>query len=131
MVEDFAVLKKIMREEISDILDHSFAVWRGDIKMVDITDGCIFPIGTPFDVDAGDKVEISFLGFMIASGKKIFITDLPPTAEVLCRYFFNKLTDRIYADGLSIRLISLEWQETPNNIVVYKRDEYNYNAKLR
>jgi 6-pyruvoyltetrahydropterin/6-carboxytetrahydropterin synthase len=103
MVEDFAVLKKIMREEISDVIDHGYAVWVKD-KNIDLI----------------NKVT-----------NKILVTEFSPTAEVLCYYFFNKLTTRLIGDKIPIQLISLEWQETPNNSVVCRKDTYNYNILLR
>jgi hypothetical protein len=62
-------------------------------------------------------VGISSLDFLKASGKKVLVTDDPPTAETLAKYFGEKV--RMAILDKPFYLHSLEWWETPNNCAVY------------
>lgn len=113
MVEDFSVLKSMMMKRIHAVLDHGFAVWKDDKSPISIPthDGLVF--------------ETTTLDFVKSRNERILITEEPPTAEYLCKYFFNELYDELLKhnahntlEGTNIPPIGLSklvWYETPNN----------------
>ena len=120
MVEDFSYLKQVMMKEIHDVADHSYIVWSGDTEEIDITNVCTMRFIK--DATSDMHINLSFVGissldFLKASGKKVLVTDDPPTAETLAKYFGEKV--RMAILDKPFYLHSLEWWETPNNCAVY------------
>ncbi len=89
MVLDFSFLKKIMMDKIHLVLDHGFAVWKDD------------------------KEDLEYIK---NRNKKYLVTDLPPTAEYLAKWAFEQLEPEI---PTNLRLVSLDWYETPSSVAVY------------
>lgn len=109
MVQDFAVCKKIMMEEIHEVLDHGFAIWKN-------ADADVVSIG---------GFEFTVLEFVKVRNSKVLVLDQPPTAEVLGMYFFEKVFDRL-KDSEGVKLVELIWHETPNNKAVIKYEDILY-----
>jgi 6-pyruvoyltetrahydropterin/6-carboxytetrahydropterin synthase len=112
MVEDFALLKKIMMEEVHARLDHAFAVWRYD------TDVVIHA----YESSDGNHVDISTLDFVKARNDRVLVTELPPTAEYLAQWAFTVIQERLDRDKVSCVLYQVEWYETPNSVARCTRD---------
>ena len=90
MVMDFSDVKRIAKEQVVDVWDHAFLVYRGD-KVV-----CDFLAGLP--------------------GHKTVILNVVPTAENLAQIAFDLLNPAyqdIYANHLRLEQVRL--YETPNN----------------
>jgi len=98
MVIDFSNIKKIVTENIHDVLDHGFMIWNQDEKLINF-----FSQNPEF--------------------KKI-IVPFTTTAENISKWIFDQLDDKftdIFKTGLKLKSIKL-W-ETPTGYVVYKRNE--------
>jgi len=93
MLLDFKFLKEAMMTEIHEILDHGFAVWGQDTEDVP---------------------------FITKRNKKYLLTDEPPTAEYLAKWAFYQLLPKIPEN---IKLISVEWFETPTSSATYQITE--------
>ena len=89
MVMDFGDIKRIANENLVDLWDHSFLVYRGD------------------------KVMVDFLAAI--SGHKTIVLDVVPTAENLAQAAFAILKDA-YHDrfGHTLALVRVRLYETPN-----------------
>ncbi len=90
MVMDFSDVKRIAKEQVVDVWDHAFLVYRGDRAV------CDFLAGMP--------------------GHKTVVLDVVPTAEHLAQVAFGIL-DAAYVDqyGNNLRLERVRLYETPNN----------------
>lgn len=124
MVMDFAVCKQIMMEEIHEVLDHGFAIWKNqDMDHV---------LVTPNEVIKENNVpmRISTIDFIKARNNKVLVLDRPPTAEVLGAYFFEKIAERLEKRNTLtnevVKLVELIWHETPNNKAVIKYEDILY-----
>jgi 6-pyruvoyltetrahydropterin/6-carboxytetrahydropterin synthase len=112
MLIDFADLKKFMTEEIHDVLDHGFIVYKGDVDMQRslCTDGSI---------DLGDPQG--------RFGWKVIIFPYVPTAENIARWAWERLEPRIkghFRDNL--RLDEVHVWETPTSVAYYYGPNYEY-----
>ena len=89
MVMDFADIKTLAKQNLVDIWDHAFLVWRND------------------------TVLLRFLESL--PGHKTVVLDVVPTAENLAAAAF-RLLDRAYRDiyGNHLRLERVRLYETPN-----------------
>jgi 6-pyruvoyltetrahydropterin/6-carboxytetrahydropterin synthase len=89
MVMDFSDVKALARQNLVDVWDHAFLVWRGDTAL------------------------LSFLESL--PGHKTVVLDVVPTAENLAAVAFD-LLDRVYRDtyGNHLRLEQVRLYETPN-----------------
>lgn len=89
MVMDFADIKTLAKQNLVDIWDHAFLVWRND------------------------TVLLRFLESL--PGHKTVVLDVVPTAENLATVAFG-LLDRVYRDsyGNHLRLERVRLSETPN-----------------
>ena len=92
MVIDFKLLKKILREEIEDVYDHSCIVKSND------------PLAEPLKTNC----------------KKVHIVDTNPTAEWMSEYFANIIQKGIDKVDKEIKVISVAVQETERNIAIYE-----------
>jgi 6-pyruvoyltetrahydropterin/6-carboxytetrahydropterin synthase len=90
MVMDFSDVKRIAKEQVVDLWDHAFIVYRND------------------------KTVLDFLATL--PGHKTVVLDVVPTAENLARVAFD-LLDGAYQDiyGNHLRLERVRLYETPNN----------------
>ncbi len=90
MVMDFSDVKRIAKEQVVDVWDHAFLVYRGD------------------------KVVMDFLATL--ADHKTIILDVVPTAENLAHEAF-KLLDLAYRDTYNnhLTLQRVRLYETPNN----------------
>ena len=90
MVMDFSEVKRIAMEQLVDLWDHAFLVYRGDRAVVDFLSGL--------------------------SGHKTVVMDAPPTAENLAALAF-RILNSAYRDtyGNHLRLERVRLYETPNN----------------
>ncbi|NTU53856.1 MAG: 6-carboxytetrahydropterin synthase [Chlorobiaceae bacterium] len=89
MVMDFKFLHRIMNEQIHDVLDHGFAIWKNDHEDLE---------------------------FILKRNTRVLVTDSPPTAECLARWAFNQIRDKL-PKGVTMK--TLRWYETPNNWADY------------
>ncbi len=98
MVMDFSEVKRIAMEQLVDLWDHAFLVYRGDYIMLD------------------------FLNSL--PGHKTVVLDAPPTAENLAALAF-RILNGAYRDtyGNHLRLERVRLYETPNNWADYLRSE--------
>ncbi len=130
MIEDFSYLKQVMMKEIHEVLDHGWAIWKGDTEEIDITNCCTVKTTSKSLVE---YVGVSSLDFIKARNKKVLVTDDPPTAETLAKYFGEKV--RMAILDRPFYLHSLEWWETPNNCAVYfpgeERESFNDDLSLK
>lgn len=123
MVTDFSVCKKLMMEEIHDVLDHGFAVW--DDREADKVNVYVeyYTLGPE---PAKMIQKIYTVDFIRARNKKVLVLPDPPTAEVLAKYFFEKIKEKLYAIQYDInkaadeyvKLVEIRWHETPNNVAI-------------
>lgn len=97
MVIDFKDLKKIVKEDLVDKLDHAF-----------ITSG---------DYSAREEHEITQL--LTNLGMKVYNLGERPTAENMAREFARFLNRRLTEDYCGIRLISVTVWETPTSFSKY------------
>jgi len=90
MVMDFSEVKRIAMEQLVDLWDHAFLVYRGDHRVLDFLNGL--------------------------PGHKTVVMDAPPTAENLAALAFRILSSA-YRDtyGNHLRLERVRLYETPNN----------------
>ncbi|MDH4283994.1 MAG: 6-carboxytetrahydropterin synthase QueD [Gallionellaceae bacterium] len=90
MVMDFSEVKRIAMEQLVDIWDHAFLVYRGDHMVLEFLNGL--------------------------PGHKTVVMDAPPTAENLAALAF-RILNSAYRDtyGNHLRLERVRLYETPNN----------------
>lgn len=90
MVMDFSEVKRIAMEQLVDLWDHAFLVYRGDHMVLD------------------------FLNSL--AGHKTVVMDAPPTAENLAALAF-RILNSAYRDtyGNHLQLERVRIYETPNN----------------
>lgn len=90
MVMDFSEVKRIAMEQLVDLWDHAFLVYRGDHMVLDFLNGL--------------------------PGHKTVVMDAPPTAENLAALAF-RILNSAYRDtyGNHLRLERVRLYETPNN----------------
>ena len=91
MVIDFKDLKKIVKEEIVEALDHAFMYW----------------------TNSPDKLEHKIADLLKEEGRKVVEVDFRPTAEAMSFYFLNILKQRF--KELNIKIISVKVWETPTS----------------
>jgi len=109
MVMDFIFLKQIMMDKIHKVLDHGFAIWKEDKKV-------ICTLGT-----AG----MTTLDFIKERNTKILITDMPPTAEVLVKWAYDEVWKGLKeqypreVENGDYTITSVVWYETPNSYARY------------
>jgi len=109
MVVDFKFLKKLLMENIHDVLDHGFAVWEKDTR----------PITVPL-LEAEGFVRISTLDFIKGRNKKVLVTKEPPTAEYLAKWCWQQLASKL-PEG--VELVKIVFYETPNSWAIYRGEE--------
>ncbi|MES1939034.1 6-pyruvoyl-tetrahydropterin synthase [Salinisphaera sp. T5B8] len=116
MVLDFAFLKDEMMREIDSPCDHGFIAELADVELL--------ALFTPPDQDRAGftqalKESVVSNGFasttQTALGSKLYVIDVPPTAENLARHWFERLAPRVAArsEGRA-RLTRMVVWETPN-----------------
>jgi len=97
MLVDFGDLKKIMNEEIHDVLDHGFIVWCNDTIIRDM-----------MDLRAYEQ------------NWNYIIFPYMPTAENIARWSWNQLRTRIESTfGSDLRLYEVAVWETPTSVAYY------------
>lgn len=120
MIMDFSICKKIMMEEIHDVLDHGFAIWENEsVDMVVVDTNEVIP-------DENKLVRINTLDFIKARNSKVLVLSNPPTAEVLAEHFFKKVKEKLHniqhdfnkAADEYVKLVEIHWYETPNNVAI-------------
>lgn len=94
MVVDFAVLKFLLNKEIYDVVDHSFIINVLGIK----------------------QHVLEFINEFLSD--KLVLLKTPSTAEELAKWSYDRLQCAIEGRD-DIRLISVEWCESPTSCVVY------------
>ena len=93
MVIDFQDIKKIIVENIHDVLDHGFMVWQKDHILMDF--------------------------FKKQPGFKYISVPFVPTAENIARWSFERLKP-LFIDkfGTNLKLVEIQLWETPNSLVI-------------
>jgi 6-pyruvoyltetrahydropterin/6-carboxytetrahydropterin synthase len=116
MVLDFGFLKAAMMEEIDAPCDHGF--------LAHVEDGALLAMFRPEDADAGTwfaaiREGVRRDGYCLTSATrmetKLYVLDVNPTAEQLCRHWFARLKP-VVADksGGLARLQEIVVWETPH-----------------
>jgi 6-pyruvoyltetrahydropterin/6-carboxytetrahydropterin synthase len=122
MVMDFSICKKIMMQEIHEVLDHGFAIWNKeeeDFVMIRKDTWTTNPI--PYE----QLYKFSLLEIIRTRNSKVLELDRPPTAEVLGEYFFGKIEKALTNLDSLVKLVELVWWETPNNrAIVNEKTKY-------
>lgn len=93
MVIDFSDLKAVMMQEIDEVYDHSFTMFKDDI------------------------MALAFEGFRVES-PKINIVDFVPTAENLAKHWYNIVKPKLAEKGVKIEFVRI-W-ETPSSTATYQ-----------
>ena len=102
MVMDFGIVKKVMMEKIHTVLDHGFAVWKGDTKLIKVATSTA-------------DVYVSTLDFIRSRNTKCLVLDDPPTAETLAKWCFYQIKDHM----APAKLVKIRFFETPNSVADY------------
>lgn len=93
MVMDFKLFKMIVNQSIIDKFDHS----------------CILRDCDPIAPVIQENCE------------KVHIVHRSPTAEWMCAYFYNLLSDVLTTVDSELNVVEVKVQETENNIACYRR----------
>ncbi len=94
MVADFGFLKQIMMQEIHDVVDHGFLVWKDDEPM---------------------------RSFLEAHGFHLLVMDGPPTAENFAMWCFERMESACQRLGKQVKIQSVVIWETPNCSAEYTK----------
>lgn len=97
MVVDFSDLKQLVNSVIVDKMDHAFA----------------------YNVDTTDECELAIVDVLKKYGKKIVAFTGRPTAEVMCKEIYNKLSTNIQHITNNYRLCKIRLYETESGWVEY------------
>lgn len=97
MVVDFSDLKQLVNSVIVDNMDHAFA----------------------YNVDTTDECELAIVDVLKKYGKKIVAFTGRPTAEVMCKEIYNKLSTNIQYITNNYRLCKIRLYETESGWVEY------------
>lgn len=98
MVLDFGIIKEIAKQEIDQVLDHSFMIWDQDKLLMDF--------------------------FKSNKDLKHVIVPFPPTAENIASWLFSILEKKFKKTYKNkIRLESIQLWETPNNMVICTKED--------
>lgn len=97
MVIDFSDLKEIMVEEIDEVYDHSFTIYKNDNLIED------------------------FRLFRDRAKLKINVVDFVPTAENLAKHWYKLIKDKLSERGIKIKHVKV-W-ETPTSTATYGESE--------
>ena len=97
MVVDFSDLKQLVNSVIVDKMDHAFA----------------------YNVDTTDECELAIVDVLKKYGKKIVAFTGRPTAEVMCKEIYNKLSTNIQYITNNYRLCKVRLYETESGWVEY------------
>ncbi|WP_027339209.1 6-pyruvoyl trahydropterin synthase family protein [Halonatronum saccharophilum] len=99
MVIDFKGLKRIVKKEVVDPLDHGFIYW----------------------ANSPDRVEIEVAKVLKQAGRKVVKLNYRPTAEMMALDFFKRLEDKFIGEG--IKLLEIKLWETPTSYAQVRGDE--------
>lgn len=97
MVVDFSDLKNIVNNTVVNDMDHAFA----------------------YNVDTTDECELAIVDVLKKYGKKIVAFTGRPTAEVMCKEIYNKLSTDIQYITNNYRLCKVRLYETESGWVEY------------
>ena len=118
MVVDFGFCKKLLLNTIHEQLDHGFAVWENDTNAIAV------PVSVEYDNEgvATTGILVSTLQFIKARNRKVVVCSAPPTAEYLAEWAFRLINKdfALYEESNTVKLIKIEWWETPNNCAIYE-----------
>lgn len=116
MVLDFGFLKEEMEAVIDLPCDHGFLAYAADDELLDM----FCPVGTaPEAWREALRRAVARAGFCLTTdtrlGTKLYVLDVNPTAEQLCRHWFGRLQPVVTArSGGLARLTEVVVWETPN-----------------
>lgn len=102
MVIDFSDLKQVMMEELDERFDHGAVFYQHD-KYRNFLEGMIM---------IGDQ-----------NPNKLHFVDFIPTAENLCKHWFELMEPKLKERGIQIAHIKV-W-ETPTSTAIYTLKDYN------
>lgn len=121
MVVDFGFLKDEMMAEIDAPCDHGFLAYVDDAELL-----AMFrpPDAEPETWLAAIRDKVTTHGHCLTTqtrlGTKLYVLDVNPTAEQLCRHWFNRIAPvvTVRSGGLA-RLLKVVVWETPNCFASY------------
>ncbi|GAB6098820.1 6-carboxytetrahydropterin synthase QueD [Halanaerocella petrolearia] len=96
MIVDFKDLKRVVKEEIINPLDHAFLYW----------------------ANSSDKIEHQLANILQEGDRKVVEVDFRPTAENMAHHFWEILQSRL--SELDIEILSIKVWETPTSYAEVK-----------
>jgi 6-pyruvoyltetrahydropterin/6-carboxytetrahydropterin synthase len=124
MVLDFAFLKEAMLAEIDGPCDHGFLAFVDDADLL----AMFAPPSQPLAAWLlAVKTAVARDGFFLTAetrlATKLYVLDVNPTAEQLCRHWFARLAPAVLAkSGGLARLKEIVVWETPNSRASFRQD---------